>query len=264
MRKKLDDFVAAVGFLTTLPVRVRTAWDDRGKLAWFPVVGVLIGLGLWGVDTLGLHYLTRPGRAVFDLVYLVIVSGGLHLDGLADAADGLCSRRSREEMLVIMKDPRTGVFGVVAVVLVMAVKGAALLTADDPFGTLRPLTLVLAPAFARAAMLAGLETMAYVRPGTGIASGLVPARRTPWTMATILLPLVGAFAALVLPGDVPTRTAVRLGFMLVLTATGVTAAWLAICRNRIGGVTGDTLGALGELVEAVVLFTLCVQFPGGF
>ncbi|MFC3551609.1 adenosylcobinamide-GDP ribazoletransferase [Lysobacter cavernae] len=239
----IDGLLAAIGFLTRVPVPPRVfavAGVQSRSLAWYPLVGALLGGVLcalaWGVQ----GWPPLLGAAVV-LVAWVLLTGALHLDGLADSADawvgGLGGNpvESRERTLTIMKDPRSGPVGVVAVVLVLLLKFAAL--ASIPASSWW--ALLLAPTLARAALVTAFLGTPYVRSG-GLGSGLVAAPRVAcWAALVATLVLCGAFGW---------RGGIALAVALL-----VFAWWRRACLRRLAGMTGDTCGALTELVEAAVL-----------
>ncbi|MFC1582852.1 adenosylcobinamide-GDP ribazoletransferase [Planctomycetota bacterium] len=238
---KIEDAKAALGFLTTIPVRTKADWDDRGKLKFFPLAGLCIGLGLWAVDGLAGQFFNAAGRGLIDIAFLMLITGGLHLDGLADSADGLFSHRKRGDILTIMKDSRTGVFGVLALIMVIAAKWVGLTSlAGD-----RSVYLIFAPVFARTAMLIAMG-QPYARAEGGIASGMFERKRSPGELGPVLIPVAGVFIF-----------SWRAGIVMNIIFAVVLVFWLRVCRRRIGGVTGDTLGALCELTEASLLFAGC-------
>lgn len=241
--KKASDFLSAIAFLTVIPVKKTTPWDDRGKLFYFPVVGFLIGMLLWMFDSISSCFLNDAGRSLADIIFLIIISGGLHLDGLADSFDGLFSHRDKDTVLLIMKDSRTGVFGVIAVLVVLACKWAGI---SSGFPEYRWIFLVFIPAFSRSAMLFGLTFMPYARKEGGIASELA-GDEDGKQLALVLIPVL-------LPFFFNWRIAIAFNLITIL----IVSFWLYICHKKIEGVTGDTLGALGEIVEAALFFAGCV------
>ncbi len=249
-------FLHALTFLTRLPVRIKPdpqAWNR--SVAYYPLVGAVIGLLLFvAASVLRLFY--GPALSAVLLVALwVWLTGGLHLDGLMDTADGLGSSRSRERMLEIMKDSRVGAMGVLAAVLVLAVKGAAVgnLLASADTQTLLALS-VLPPVLGRAALLLSIAWWPYLtRDGKGIAEGLkqglTPARRTVALTACAALTLA-------LAGPV---------LAVLLTGVFLFTVWrgnYSICR-RLGGLTGDTYGALLEVTETVLLLAAVAYLHRG-
>lgn len=241
----MQPFLIALQFLTSLPVRLDRMPEPQAvgrSLLYYPLVGLLLGAMLWLVGTV-LENASVPLLAALLLTGWVALTGGLHLDGLADSADAwLGGFGDRERTLTIMKDPRSGPLAVVVLVLLLLLKFVALwtlLAADQR------LALLLAPLLGRSALLGLFLTTPYVRPG-GL--GQVLAEQMPRNTSRIVLGGV-VLVCLILGSS---------GW-LALTAT-VGVGWLsrrAMCR-RIGGTTGDTAGALLELVECAVLVVLAL------
>lgn len=238
-------WLIALQFLTRLPVRLpgMPSPQQVGRsLLWYPAVGLLIGLLLWAAQVL-LGGVAPVLQAALLLVLWVGLSGGLHLDGLADSADAWVGGfGDRERTLAIMKDPRSGPIAVVVLVLVLLLKFAALLALLQ---VQQGWMLVLVPWIARCLLPLLLLSTPYVRPG-GLGQALaehMPRRQLPWVLAAHLLLM------LLLGWMAPLAVAVAL-----VVAYGLRRAMLA----RLGGTTGDTAGALVELAEAVVLVALAL------
>lgn len=241
----MQSFLIALQFLTSLPVRLDRMPEPQAvgrSLLYYPLVGLLLGAMLWLVGAV-LENASAPLLAALLLTGWVALTGGLHLDGLADSADAwLGGFGDRERTLTIMKDPRSGPLAVVVLVLLLLLKFVALWTL---LATDQRLALLLAPLLGRSALLGLFLTTPYVRPG-GL--GQVLAEQMPRDTSRI-----------VLGGVVLVCLALGSSGWLALAAT-VGVGWLsrrAMCR-RIGGTTGDTAGALLELVECAVLVVLAL------
>lgn len=236
-------FFAAARFLTIFPVP--GSWgssrESLGRSApAFPLVGLLLGGACGLVALLADRYLSGGVSASLCVVALAVLSGGLHLDGLADSADGLCVPRAKDRALEIMRDPHTGAMGVIAVVSVLLLKTMALMELDAQS---RWLAVVMMPVAGRTALVIGMAVMPYIRE-SGLGSPFYekrPRLAAVWSVA--VLGALGWFAAewggIVVAG-VSTAAALLLAGMIV---------------RRLGGTTGDTLGALCECVEIAVPVT---------
>lgn len=244
----IGGLLVAVGFLTRIPVPAAVFDDARARrhsLAWYPLVGALIGL-LLGALTWALPSDRPMLAAALVLLTWVALTGALHLDGLADSADawiggmGADPATSRTRTLEIMKDPRSGPAGVTAVVLVLLLKFAALASLPPAAWS----WLWIAPLLARVAATAAFVTTPYVRAG-GLGSGLSDAPRTA-CVGAIALGVSACIAAGV-------HGAIALACVL-----GVFVLWRRACMRRIGGITGDTTGALIEMSEAAALVALAL------
>jgi adenosylcobinamide-GDP ribazoletransferase len=240
----MRSLLVAIGFLTRLPVPTGLFGDERVKahsLPWYPLVGLLIGVVL-----AVLAWLLRDSPALLSAALIVlawvVMTGALHLDGLADSADAwIGGLGDREKTLAIMKDPRSGPAGVVALVLVLLLKVAAL----ESLGTFQWLALLLAPLLARGSLVALFITTPYVR-SRGIGAALANA---PGRACAVSLAITAGLCAL----------AKWRGALALLVAVLVFGLWRHACQRRLGGFTGDTAGALAEMVEAAVLVALAVH-----
>jgi adenosylcobinamide-GDP ribazoletransferase len=236
--KNMRNLRIAFGLMTTLPFRLPDDWSagDSGRASvWYPFVGLVIGALTWLAWKGAMLVFPPLAAGVIALVVWVALTGGLHLDGLADCCDGLLASVSVERRLEIMKDPHMGAFGVIGLVLVLFLKAAALMSLTS----VASFSILLAASLARWCILpAGLFPLAHSSGmGADFASGF---RR--------LFILWGAI--------IPVTVAFLLGAQGVLSAlAGVGAATLILwfAKSRIGGVTGDVFGMLVEIVETVVL-----------
>ncbi|WP_045223825.1 adenosylcobinamide-GDP ribazoletransferase [Methyloterricola oryzae] len=234
-------FLIALQFLTRLPVPLRqppSAQEWGRSLLYYPLVGLLLGLLLAGL-ALALPSNTGALPAALLLVAWISLTGAFHLDGLADSADAWAGGAGDpERSLAIMKDPRCGPVGAVALMLVLLLKFAALDLAVGR-GSLAP--VILAPVLGRSAVVLLLLSTPYVRPG-GLGEAL--ARELPRRLALWVLGAVATAAALLAGWP-------ALAGLLVATVTFAGLRWMLI--RRIGGTTGDTAGALVELTECAAL-----------
>ncbi|HEY2980480.1 MAG TPA: adenosylcobinamide-GDP ribazoletransferase [Anaerolineales bacterium] len=231
----------AFGLLTTLPIRLPGNWQpgDSGRAAvWYPLVGLVIGALSW-LTWRGFTLVLPPFvAAVLTLIVWVALTGGLHLDGLADCCDGLfasVASASRERRLEIMQDPHVGAFGAIGLILILLLKAAALATLTPAAS----LGIVLAASLSRWCILPA-ALLPAARPG-GLGADFASGLRRSSIIVSALLPF-GLAAALGLRG-----------LFAALTGLAVAASVSLFARARIGGVTGDVFGMLVEMVEAAVL-----------
>lgn len=235
-------FKAAVQFLTVVPVWGEVRFDPRAMSAHFPLVGLLLGLLVAGFDALGHQVWSLGVVSGLDMIALLVLTGALHVDGLGDSADGLFSHRSRERALEIMKDSRIGVMGLVTILAVLGMKWAGL----SELHSQRWLMICLVPAYSRAGMLVAMRILPYGRPEGGTGRDFCDRHaslRTYWMLPVlVVLSLFLGWRALVING------------LFVLT----TAALLLFYARKIGCITGDTLGALNEVLEAVLFLGVSV------
>lgn len=235
----MTSFIAALQFLTICPVlsRFHCGADElRHSVRFFPIIGLLIG-GVLALLAYPLGWLLPPLPASALMVILMLsVSRCLHMDGLADTADGFLSSRPKERILEIMKDSHTGAMGVIAVVCLIVLKVTALASVPQP---LRLGCVFLMPLSGRCALVIASAVNPYARPEGGLAS--VFARpRWPAVLSTLLVLFAAAWLALRM-----------VGLTSGVTAVLATLAFSLFCRRKIGGFTGDTLGAACEIAEVL-------------
>lgn len=240
-------FVFAWHFLTAIPLSREThepaATELAASMAWYPVVGILIGGGLVGTDwVLGKIFAPEVVNALL-ILELILLTRGLHQDGLADTLDGLAGGRTPAERLQIMRDPRIGAIGATGLFLSLLLRYAALLALPT---AMRLPALLCMPALGRWAMV----TVAWASPYARMEGGLAAPFLTHLTWGHLSV----ATSALL----------IALGLMfglrdaLVILAAGsalVVVVWRT-CRIWFGGITGDTLGATNEVTE--ILFLLLI------
>lgn len=234
-------FWIALQFLSSLPVRLPGMPEPREmgrSLLCYPLVGALFGLLLWLASYL-LQGVAAPLHAAMLLALWVLLSGALHLDGLADSADAwLGGFGDRERTLTIMKDPRSGPIAVVTLVLVLLLKFCALLALIEQG---HAVMLIILPLLGRAALLGLFLTTPYVRAG-GLGQALadhLPRRAGWWVLGA------SALTCLLIAG---------MKAIVALVVAFVGFVWLRhVMMRRLGGTTGDTAGALLELLEMAVL-----------
>lgn len=239
----MNGFLVALGFLTRIPVPATAFVDAPARarsLAWYPAVGAVVGGLLVAMAWLLPHDRPLMSAALLVLAW-VLVTGALHLDGLADSADAwIGGMGDRTRTLEIMKDPRSGPAGVTAVVLVLLLKFAALASLPSPW-----LSVWLAPVLARTALTAAFLCTPYVRAG-GLGAGLSDAPKSACIIA-----LCVSVAGCAMAGW---RGLIALGCTAL-----VFGLWRRACMNRIGGTTGDTVGTLIEINEAAVLVAIVLS-----
>ncbi|RKD24942.1 cobalamin 5'-phosphate synthase [Ammoniphilus oxalaticus] len=238
-------FLQALAFLTRLPVphRSLSERDWQRSPAYYPLVGVVIGLLLWAAGAGFLLLFSDWLAAVLVLVFWVFLTGGLHLDGWMDVADGLGSHRSPEQMREIMKDSRVGAMGVLAAVLLFLVKWVSI---RELIGAHAPVWLLFSPWIARLVLLAALRFWPYTSVG-GLGEGLVKGNHLGKAFVAHLL-FVGVFVSLW----------AKSGGLLVALGLAVVAGigWVSwICR-KLEGMTGDSYGATVEWTETAVLLLI--------
>jgi adenosylcobinamide-GDP ribazoletransferase len=250
----------AVSLFTAIPVGGE-AGPGEGEAAravlWLPVVGLLLGLAgavvMLGVEAGGSGGPRRLLGAALAVALIALATGGLHLDGLADTADGLGSRRAPADALAIMRRSDVGPMGVAALALVLLIRVAAL--AAVPRTSAAAAALVLAEVTGRVAVVVATGSPA-ARPGGfgALVAGRTTARARALTVAGLGCEVVAAALAAGAAG----LTADGAGLAargLAAALGGLVGGWLLqqVARRRLGGMTGDVFGAILEVSAATVL-----------
>ncbi|MBA7627445.1 Adenosylcobinamide-GDP ribazoletransferase [subsurface metagenome] len=239
-------FLAALSFLTVIPLprRREVSPEQVGRsIGYFPVVGIIIGLIL-----AGLYWLLRlvlPSAVVSGLllVCLVVLTGGLHLDGFVDTCDGIAGHKTPEARWQVMHDSRAGAFGIVGVCCLLIVKYVSLNSVPD---SLMMMTLVLMPVVSRWAMVYAVFAYPYARPsGLGKVFKQAASRRR-LAIATLVA------LAVAIPWF---RLA---GLVIMLGVWVIVVAMAAYLKRKFSGLTGDTYGAINEVAEVGVLILVCL------
>jgi adenosylcobinamide-GDP ribazoletransferase len=237
--------VAALRFLTRIPVpgpetRVE---DIRRGTPWFPVVGALVGLGTAGAFAAGLRVWPAPLAAAVAVALGLMVTGGFHEDGATDAADGLGGGWTRERTLEIMKDSRIGAYGAMTLWVVLTVRWGTL----TALGTSSLWALPLAMVWGRWSIAFYMAVLPPLAPGLAKEVGGAHGWRT---LAQATLPLLAAAGILRhAPG----------ALRAALAALAAAALWSLYLKRRLGGHTGDLLGAGCQLVESAALLALAAR-----
>lgn len=239
--------VFAWHFLTAIPLsrthHEPTATELAASMMWYPAIGLLLG-GCLAIADLALATLLAPEVVnVLLIVLLVLLTRGLHQDGLADTLDGLAGGRTPAERLSIMRDPRIGAVGATGLFLSLILRYAGLLVLPH---TLRLPALLCMPAIGRWAMVMVAWSSPYARTEGGLAAPFL----THLSWSHVLVSTGILVSALVI-GFGPQGAAV-----IMVAGLGLVLAVWSGCRTWFGGVTGDTLGAANELIE--ILFLLFI------
>ena len=242
-------FLTSLQFLTILPIPIKTSEEELGKsMLFFPLVGFLIGGVLAGIYWIGTKLFPPTVITAFLIIIWIFITGALHLDGFADTLDGLYAGKNREERLKIMRDKYVGVMGIVGIVTILLLKYALLLSLATPqvFKT-----LILTPALSRWGMVVAASISPYAREegkGKVFIEG-VKKWYAPFQGMILLAISIWLF-----------------GFLtgISLIAPLIIFLWLSCIffQRRIGGVTGDTLGAVNEVGETLILMLVVLLKDG--
>lgn len=233
-------FLVALQFLTILPIKIVSKVEKEvfGKsLVWFPFVGGLIGLVLSSIIFL-FDFLPQPVIAALILVGSVVITGGIHLDGFADMCDGLYGFSNKERALEIMRDPHIGTMAAVGLAIVLILKFSILATLPK---AIMWKWLILMAAFARWSQVLSCFSSRYARQD-GKARYFIEYVR--WRQLIIGGMFIAILFILLLRGK---------GLILFIASLLPVILSINYIRNKVGGMTGDTIGAVNEIAETSVL-----------
>ncbi|MCI5150681.1 MAG: adenosylcobinamide-GDP ribazoletransferase [Candidatus Electrothrix sp. MAN1_4] len=250
----LGSFVAALHFLSIIPFSGSFGTSEQEltrSVPFFPLVGLFFGCIALPMAW-GLYMVLPPAVAAVLVVFLLLsFSGGLHLDGLADTADGFFSARPRERVLEIMRDSATGAMGVLALILLLALKIACLASMKQQLA----LAVFLMPLAGRIAILLLMAVLPYARPEGGLGTLFQDSFATRQAQ-------LRALAVMLVFSGMSWAAAGSQGLLAVFAVLFITGIFALFCRQKIGGITGDTLGAACELAEATVALVFVLKLGG--
>jgi len=239
----MKNLIAAIQFITIIPMGKSGKFDPEKMIPFFPVVGIILGLMLALLDQIFLLLWSKPVASLLDVLFLIIITGALHLDGLGDTADGLYGRRTKKKALSIMKDSRIGAMGIVAIICGLSVKWAGIIGLDE----YRSLLLIIIPAYARGSILFGIRFLEYGRSDDGTGKPFFEKKLGItdfcWLLIPVLLSVLLGFKAILL------------NFVFLIIIYGIHLFY----KKKIGCITGDMLGAMVEITEAGLFLFASIQ-----
>jgi adenosylcobinamide-GDP ribazoletransferase len=244
--KAIKRLVLMLQFFTRVPIRVNVAAnsEDYGKgLVFAPFVGLNIGAVL-AAAAYGLNFFfSRAVTAAVVLVLYILITGGLHLDGLGDTFDGIFSNRSKERILEIMRDSRVGTNAVLAVVSVLMLNFAAL---SQISSTYLLYIIMLMPVTGRIGSLVGAAVSAYARSGDGLGKSFIDfCGKKELFLGLLIYTVIGILT-------------LNLKIWIILIVPPISAFILVkALSTKVGGATGDILGAVCELNQSIFLLLAC-------
>lgn len=248
-------FLAALKFLTIIriPTRREASFQELGNsIVFFPVVGIIIGITLTVLNwLLGMVIPTAVVNALL-IVWMVIISGGLHLDGLADTCDGIGGQKPVEARLEVMRDSRVGGFGVIGIALLLLVKFVSL-NSIPQYALM--FTLILMPVISRWLMVYSVFAYPYARP-SGLGT-VFKKEATWWKFAVATIITLAVVLGLTAWQGIAYSS---LGGLVVMGVTWVIiVAVAAYFKRKFAGLTGDTYGAINEIAEVLVLILVTLM-----
>lgn len=271
MKKWLQAFAASIQFLTRIPMPVQVPFTSeilKRSTVFFPITGLFIGLITWGAGLLFGSLLPPWPAAAFVLVVMIMMTGGLHLDGLMDTADGLLSGRTVERILEIMKDSRVGAMGVIVCFIVLLLQWSlvAALLEHDVWG----LFIVLPFLGSRFAMVWAIAKEPHARADSGLGV-LFHGIKGSYLVVSFLL--LSFFAALALFADSAWLSPIGLLsgmeqwhlrpmiFLLLFLLVSLALSFLLArgISRKLGGLTGDTYGCIAELTLTLLFMAVVMN-----
>ena len=238
----MKGFFIALQFLTRIPVTVKGTIEEEDLLKsvyYYPLIGLIIGIILYFINGAVTGVLPTGVKPVVILASLVILSGGLHLDGFMDTMDALGSGAEKERALEIMRDSRVGAFGVIGVVILLLLKFSFLQHISTG---IFPEVLLVMLVLSRLAAVISMPLADYAREGYGLGKVLVDGVEWKEALVTTVFSLVvGLFIIGV--------KVFSIFFVLIIFIW----LWSSYLKKKIGGITGDTLGAAIEMAEVLIL-----------
>lgn len=244
--KILESIVVAFQFLTRLYLPINVEWETanlRRSLMWFGLVGAFIGVILAGAMTIfNRFYLIPAVSAIIILLIWIFITGGMHIDGISDMADGFFSMRDKEKTLEIMKDSHVGAFGVITIVFLLLIKFEML--KEFIIIEKNVWLLILPPTIARIA--AGLVLSFYE---TTKKSGL---GYTFHSSDPRIFWAIGFIVTLIISSILNIKSLIFIG--IAILASNLMALW---AKKKIGGLNGDIYGAIVETVEVIGMVFIC-------
>lgn len=242
----MSSFLLAIQFLTIVPLKIKGASEKKiaGSMIYFPVVGLLLGLFLLGINNLLFMLNFSPVTINIILaVALIIITGGMHLDGLSDTTDAFLSGKPKEEMLMIMRDSRVGVMGALSLISVILLKIGLLFSITGP---LKITVLILMCVLSRWSAIFSIFLFPYARQDGKAKVFIGGVNLKIFALSTIMV-FILAMAIWRIKG-----------LMALLIIAGCVYLTGKFIRKKIGGITGDTLGATIELTEIITLFIVSI------
>ena len=242
----MSAFLLAVQFLSVFPLKIKNVTDKKLclSLIYFPAAGLLLGIVLAGINYgLGILEMNQLSRVIILTVCLIALTGGLHLDGLSDTLDAILSHKNKDEMLAIMRDSNCGVMGVLGVLSAILLKIALLFSLPD---RLIPFALMLMCVVSRWGMVWSIFLFPYARSQGKAAAYFSGINVKIFTLATVIALACAIFFAQFN------------GLIIIVICALIVYLFARSIYKKIGGMTGDTLGALNELAEITILFTIFI------
>lgn len=260
----MKDFVLMIQFLTRIPLKMAVETDEnsfaRGVL-YFPLIGLIIGLFNYGLYLAALLILPKGGMflaAIFAVVGNIMITGGLHFDGLADTCDGIYSGRKRERILEIMKDSHIGTFGTIAIIIDLLLRIGLI---NGLTGRFIAIGIILSPVLAKTLVVQLMTISNYARAEGmgGLFLGKLENKRIIGSF--ILGILIMNIVIFLILAPLNLILGIGFNFVVIIFMTAVMFVYKSYIYKYLQGMTGDTVGAANEVFEWA--FLILVLFASG-
>ncbi len=243
----MKHFILMIQFFTRIPIKINVLAEEKDfskGLPYFPLVGLIIGVFNYLMFYIFSYFGEGLLPVVFWLFANIIVTGAIHIDGLADTCDGLLSARSKERMLEIMKDSRIGTNGVIAIVIDLLIRLAFMFSLSS---SIRPFVIILSPIVGKSFALMLIWVSSYAREKGGM-GGLF------YNDMSKLQVMLGILSGVLMISFIFSWKLL----LVLIPCLIIILIYRKFVINKIGGMTGDTLGAANELAEICFMGFICV------
>ncbi len=244
----MKNFILAIQFMTRIPLNINLDVKRENfsqTVKFFPIVGLIVGLFEALVYLLSFRFFSNNVSAFFTVLSHVIITGGIHIDGLSDSADGIFSAREKDKMLEIMKDSRVGTFGVLAIIFLILGK---IIFIANISPKLRLTSIVLAPIISRTMNIFLMYNRKYARDTKGMGDMFIGAiDKTNYIIALILGIIISIIVG---------KSNCIIIFLICFIFTVLFRNYI---EKKLGGLTGDILGASDELNELLIYIIFLIM-----
>lgn len=235
----MKSLLLMIVFFTRIPIKYKHEYreqDLKRGIMYFPLIGLIIGVSLW-LPSLAKDFLDKPVIILVSWLIYLWITGGLHIDGLADTFDGIFSNRDKDRMLEIMKDSRIGTFGVLGIIFIILSNLIISFNIDYRF-------LLLLPIVGRTSALISASTSEYARNEAGMGTTFI----NHCKLKEVLIGIIFTFMISTLVFNYKVALLTFVTFIITLLQT-------SYIKKKINGTTGDTLGFVIEISQTVFIFT---------
>ena len=259
MQKEWKYFLLALGFFTRIPVPSFADFQESDlnhSAKYFPLIGIIVGLVGAGSYAISAQFLPQNVAVLISMMATIYLTGAFHEDGLADSADGIAGGWAREQILTIMQDSRLGTYGAVALFLALLAKFQLLSSLDS---CIVPFALIAGHALSRLSAVYVMATLNYTKPEGKAKPLATQVCLLDMSVATVfgLLPFFAMIALLLINNHSPSVT-IKFVLMVLIPVLLSWFWWRHKIHKWLGGYTGDTLGAMQQIVELAFYFGLIV------